>query len=193
VTRALLFSLACLLVACRSAPQVDAGDRLSVDRLYPLRTGAVWSYDVDTGQGPTILAITRVVRAEGSAVEISVGKASIQYERRAEGLFRPDRQAFVILAPVKAGASWDAGGGSTAEVRSVDRSLDTPAGRFQGCVEIVESGGSGGKVVRTVFCPDVGPVEVVSSMALPGEGQVEVTARLRGFNLDAKPPAPPAP
>ncbi len=176
-----------VLAACsRSQGTTNADDRLSVDRLYPLRQGAVWSYDVDTGQGLPILAITRVTKAEEKHVEIAVGREPIVYERRVEGLFRPDRDAYVLLAPVRPGETWDAGSGATAEVRTVEKAVSTPAGEFQGCVEIVETGGTGGKTVRTVFCPDVGPVEVESSMPMPqsNEGEVaRVVARLRGYDL----------
>jgi hypothetical protein len=184
----LLLWLACLVMACGAAQPPAAGDRLSVDRLYPLRSGAAWSYDVDTGMGPPVLAVTRVTAVSASEVEMAIGASRIRYERRPEGLYWPDRQAFVLRAPLHEGARWDAGKGATAEVRSVDRSLDTPAGHFQGCVEIVESGGEGEKVVRTVFCPDVGPVVVESSMVLAGEGSARVVARLRGFTLGKAPP-----
>jgi hypothetical protein len=187
--RPLLPCLAFLLVsACGGARKgPDENDRLSVDRLYPLRVGAVWSYDVDTGQGLPILAITRVTKASENAAEIMVGKAPIAYERRPEGLYRPDREAFVLQAPVRTGEKWDAGDGATAEVMSVAKTVQTPAGQFQGCAEIVESGSSNGKVVRTVFCPDVGPVEVESSMPSEGGGEAaRVVARLRGFDLSAR-------
>jgi hypothetical protein len=170
-------------MACRAAPASGPDDRLSIDRLYPLRSGAAWSYDVDTGMGPPLLAVTRITAVTNNQVEMAIGQSKILYERRAEGLYWPERQAFVLRAPLHEGARWDAGKGATAEVRSMDRSLDTPAGHFQGCVEIVESGGEGQKIVRTVFCPDVGPVEVESSMVLEGEGSARVIARLRGFTL----------
>lgn len=177
-----------LLVACGGARKGPEGDdRFSVDRLYPMREGAVWSYDVDTGQGLPILAISRITQASESRAEVTVGREAIPYERRPDGLYRPDREAYVLRAPVREGASWDAGDGVTAEVRSTTRSVDTPAGHFEGCVEVVESGGAAGKTVRTVFCPDVGPVEIESSMPMPGQSHVaRVTARLRGYDLTEK-------
>lgn len=176
-----------LLAACsRSGGKGNNDDRLSVDRLYPLRQDAVWSYDVDTGEGLPILAITRVTKVEAQRVEMSVaGRQSISYERRDEGLYRPDCETFVLQAPVRAGESWHACGKATAEVRSVQKDVSTPAGEFHGCAEIVETGGNGGKMTRTVYCPDVGPVEVESTMPVPGGGGevARVIARLRGFDL----------
>ncbi|MDB4990550.1 MAG: hypothetical protein JWN04_5728, partial [Myxococcaceae bacterium] len=55
-----------------------------------------------------------------------------------------------------------------------------------GCVELRETGGATQKVVRTVFCPDVGPVELESSLSLPISGAgARVLARLRGYDFSA--------
>jgi hypothetical protein len=62
--------------------------------------------------------------------------------------------------------------------------VSTVAGEFVGCVEVRESAGAGQKVVRTVFCPDVGPVEVESSLQLAVTGRAaRVLARLRGYDF----------
>lgn len=176
--------LGCLLGCATTGPQpATSGDRMAVDRLYPLREGSVWTYDVDTGEGLPVLAITRVTRRDGERVEVTSGSTPIYYEQRADGLYRADRQAYVLKAPLGPGARWDAGGGATAEVAGI-RTMETTAGNFQGCVEVRETGGSGGKVVRTVYCPDVGPVEVESSMAMGLTGQtVRVLAKLRGYDF----------
>jgi hypothetical protein len=151
--------------------------------MYPLREGSVWTYDVDTGEGLPVLAITRVTRRDGQRVEVTSGSTPIYYEQRPDGLYRVDRQAYSLKAPLAEGARWDAGGGATAEVAAV-RAVETLAGTFQGCIEVRETGGSAGKVVRTVYCPDVGPVEVESSMAMGLTGQtVRVLARLRGYDF----------
>lgn len=174
------------LAGCHHAGAAAGSDdsRLAIDRLYPLRAGSVWTYDVETGDGPPTLAITRVTSSEGGRIEVSSGGAPIRYEQRADGLFRSDRGVYVLKLPVRAGERWEAGQGATAEVIAVDRSLSTPAGEFSGCVEVRESGGPTPKVVRTVFCPDVGPVELESSMPLAVSGaSARVVGRLRGYDF----------
>ncbi|MFT3927120.1 MAG: hypothetical protein QM778_31530 [Myxococcales bacterium] len=180
----LLGPLACA-VACGSAqPKTQASDPLEVARLYPLRAGSVWTYDVDTGQGLPTLAITRVLSSDGARTEVSSGADPIVYETRPDGLFRADRGVYVLKAPIRKGASWDAGSGSQAEVVDTDRQVSSPAGDFSHCVEVRETGGSAGKQVRTVFCPDVGPVEVESSMQMELSGQTaRVSAKLRGYDF----------
>jgi hypothetical protein len=174
-------------VACGAAgPQVvpPAEERQTVERLYPLRMGSVWTYDVETGQGLPTLAIARVTRAEGAVSEVSSGADPIVYEHKPQGLFRPDRGIFVLKAPIRKGSHWEASQGGTAEIVDTDKQMTTPAGEFRGCVEVLETGGSTGKRVRTVFCPDVGPVEVESSMQMEMSGQTaRVVARLRGYDF----------
>jgi hypothetical protein len=179
-----IFALLSLSACKHGASAAGKDDRLTVDRLYPMRAGSVWTYDVDTGQGPPTLAITRVTSASEGRAEISSGGPPIAYERRSDGLYRSDRRAYLLKLPVRAGATWDAGEGSTAEVVDIEKHVVTPAGEFHGCVEVRESGGETPRVVRTVFCPDVGPVELESSMALAvSGGGARVIARLRGYDF----------
>ncbi len=178
-------SLCLAAAACGGAQsKPTAQGPLDIHRLYPLRPGSVWTYDVDTGQGLPTLAITRVLSSDGTHVEVSSGAAPIPYEIRPEGLYRSDRGAYVLKGPIRKGATWDAGAGAEAEVTDTEKEVTTPAGDFRQCVEIRETGGSGGKVVRTVFCPDVGPVEVDSSMQMELSGQAaRVSAKLRGYDF----------
>ena len=188
----MLLLAACMACHAGGTATGKGGDRLAIDRLYPMRAGSVWTYDVDTGEGgPPTLAITRVTQSAGGQVDITSGGPPIRYEQRADGLYRGDRRAYVLKQPVRRGATWDVGQGATAEVLDVDKRVSTPAGDFTGCVEVRESGGATPKVVRTVFCPDVGPVELESSMGLAISGRsARVVARLRGYDLAAAATAP---
>ena len=67
--------------------------------------------------------------------------------------------------------------------------IETGAGRFSGCVRVVEEGAPSGAVVRTTYCPDVGPVEVESRIVLD-HGAVQVIARLRGYRIGGEPIEP---
>jgi hypothetical protein len=184
VKRLAAISSLALCIACGGARGGQkADDRHAVDRLYPLREGAVWSYDVDAGEGLPILAISKVTLATPEAADVTTGRETVHYERRPDGLFRPDRDAYVLKAPIRVGASWDVGDGATAEVTSIEKTVETASGTFTACAEVVESGARG-KVVRTVFCPDVGPAELETTMTMPGGGTAaRVYAKLRGYDL----------
>ena len=189
-----LGGLVLTLAGCHGVKAEHAGgaDRLSAERLYPLRAGSIWTYDVETGDGgPPTLAITRVTANHDGRAEVSSGGAPISYQQRPDGLYRSDRDAYVLKLPLRVGASWDAGLGATTEVVSVDKQVTSVAGSFTGCVELRETGGETQKVVRTVFCPDVGPVELESSVSLQVSGSAaRVLARLRGYDFSAALGAP---
>lgn len=190
--------VACLAVAaCGGAkPAAGGGEKLGVERLYPLRAGSVWTYDVDTGEGLPTLAITRVTARSEDRAEVSNGSDAIVYQVRPDGLYRQDLDSYVLKLPLTKGARWDTREGASAEITDVTKRVSGPAGDFQGCVEVRESGGASQKQVRTVFCPDVGPVEIESSLQMALTGQAaRVLARLRGYDFSgalqaAEPPAP---
>jgi hypothetical protein len=187
-------SLAAGLVLAGCAAQASAGKSAAppaVERFYPLRAGSVWTYDVDTGEGVPVLAITRVVAREGNSARVSSGAEPVAYEQRTDGLFRPGRNAYLLKAPLVEGASWDDGEGGVARITRTGVTLSTVAGSFSGCVEVSEGGSA--KQVRTVFCPDVGPVELESSMAMALTGKsVRVKASLRGYDFSGALGEPPA-
>jgi hypothetical protein len=177
-----------LVLACcacgGAAAQGGASSALTIDRLYPLRPGSVWTYDVDTGEGLPVLAITRVLSAAGGKIEVSSGADSLHYEQRPEGLFRTDAGSFLLRTPIRAGATWQGNQGAQVEITRVDARASTPGGDFANCVEVVESAGATEKRVRTVFCPDVGPVEIESSLHIQLTGKsTRVIARLRGYDF----------
>jgi hypothetical protein len=174
-----------LSVACgAAAPKSGVASSITVERLYPMRAGSVWTYDVDTGEGLPVLAITRVLAASNGQVEVSSGSDSLHYELRPEGLFRVDVSSYLLKSPLTAGARWEGHDGGRAEITRIDARASTPAGDFANCIEVVETGGQSDKRVRTVFCPDVGPVEIESSLHIQLTGKsTRVLAKLRGYDF----------
>lgn len=178
--------LLCLLAACGgAAPPAGPSEPLHTPRrLYPLAPGNIWTYDVDTGVGVPTLAITRVKQSALNRFEVSSGSEPLSYEVREGGIYNAGRDAWLLKAPIEVGAGWPSGSGMRAEVTALDKSMSTPAGDFRQCVEVLETGGDGAKRIRTVYCPDVGPVLVESSMAMELSGKsVRVQGTLRGYTL----------
>lgn len=182
-----LVALVLLFAACGPAtPEAEepAGDPLAPRRLYPLAEGYVWSYDIDTGPGEPTLAITRVTAVIDARVEVSSGGDPIVYELRDEGIFQPATDTWLLKAPVREGAEWSAAGGRIARVTSTSETIEVPAGRFDGCVRVEEGGGDAGKLVTTVYCPDVGPVYLeVQQQLVTTEAPVRAVSRMLGYNL----------
>ena len=171
------------LAACASAPAAKPeGSKLTPERLYPLALDSAWSHDVDAGDGEPVLAITRVVEAGPGYAKVLGGEGVRRYELRPDGLYKSEQGGYLLRAPIEPGASWDAGRGVTARVADTAVAVETGAGKFSGCVRVVEQGAASGAVVETVYCPDVGPVVVESRIEL-SRGSAQVIARLRGYAI----------
>ena len=146
-------SLFGLLGCAAAAPQSGKASSVTVARLYPLRPGSVWTYDVDTGEGLPVLAITRVLSANGEQIEVSSGGDSLHYQLRPDGLVRSDTNTYLLHAPIEKGAQWDGLEGVRAEITSVE---DAPSRRLatsRTASRCSRAAAGAGKRVRTVFCP----------------------------------------
>ena len=180
---AVLMSIGC--GAAQTGPRED-GDRLNPARLYPLQLDNVWSYDIDTGTGdPPVLGITRVVEARDPIFEVSANRSDpVAYEVRPEGIYKPGSSTWLLRAPIEVGAEWPTTSGMTARIESITETVETPAGQFENCVRVEESGGEVRRRIRTVYCTDVGPVFVRSAMQAQLTGMTaDVTAVLRGYSI----------
>ena len=180
---------ACALLACASQPATVPTRAASPERLFPMTLGSAWSYDVNTGDGEPVLAISRVVERTAAAATIQGGEGRTRYELRPDGIFRSEWGGYLLRGPLQPGATWPAGGGRQARITRTGAAIVTPAGDFQGCVEVEESGAPSGALIATIYCPDVGPVEVRSTLAMT-TGTVVVSARLRGFQIGPAANAP---
>jgi hypothetical protein len=185
--------LATSLVGCAThQAAVRDPETIAPSDLYPFRAGNAWSYDVDTGEPTTTLALTRVERIDGHRAHVRTGDALVVYEVQPEGIFVPDDGVWLLRAPIRVGTSWRARGDRNAEIVSTTAEAQTTAGSFEGCVEVLERGGPLGLEVRTVYCPGVGPATVTSTFHSElGDRALVVSARLRGYQLAKSPPTVP--
>ncbi len=176
-----------LAVGCGGAQSGRAGDAAppTPQQLYPLAKGNVWSYSVDTGH-ERVLSISRVVSSAGNQYEVSNNRSpSVKYEVRAEGIYQPAHEAWLLRGPIAVGREWDAASGRTARIRDVDMSMNTQAGTFRRCVRVEETGGADGRKVVTTYCPDVGPVAVHASLVTNvTQMKASVRATLLGYQLN---------
>jgi hypothetical protein len=182
VTVALLLACGCGGAGPASSPDAEPG----VHDFYPLAEGHAWAYDVDTGDGERVLAIIRVERIGEGFAAVRTGDGLRRYALRADGIVREPEGVYLLRAPLRMGQSWPSLGGSTATVAATGLVEDTPAGHFEGCVRVAETGGSRGGRIETTYCPGVGPVRVVSILRL-SRATVRVEATLRGHG-SARPP-----
>lgn len=158
---------------------------LTARSLYPLGEGYAWSYEVDTGDEDMHLTISRVIGVSGAVVEVSNGvdDLPIRYELRPRGIFSLATETWLLRDPIRVGAEWDSARGARARVTSIDRRVVTPAGTFEHCVLVVESGGEFPRRIETTYCPGVGPAEV-DVRAVMTMGRARAHARLRGYTVE---------
>jgi len=185
VDRRLIAAVCCLAVGCAPhAVRTTLEPAILPRDLYPLGEGNAWSYDVDTGEDSTTLALSRVIAFDGREAEVRTGETVLRYEVGDEGIRIPSEDAWLLRAPLRVGATWTSRGGRTARVMSTHARASTPAGEFDACIEIVETGGELELEVVTVYCPGVGPVSIRSTMrSKVSERTLEVSARLRGYEV----------
>ncbi len=176
------------MTACASASDPTPGSAaLAPLDFYPLRAGNAWSYDVDTGERSTTLAVTHVETLNGSIAEVHTAKAVVRYEVLPDGIRVSTTDAWLIRAPIVLGATWPGLGGRTAKLVSTNVVAETLAGRFDRCIEVSEVGGELELEVSTVYCPGVGPVSVTSTMrSKMSERVLTVSARLRGYSVSPR-------
>lgn len=163
----------------------DTG-RHTPQRLFPFERGAIWSFNVSTGEGLPTFATLRVLEIEGGRITTQRNRqAPNVYLRDDEGIRTADG-AWVLRAPIVMGATWPGPDGRTATVTAVDETVRTGLGTHHDCVRVVEVDTDIGIEAATVYCPDVGPALVVSGITSTITGaRIEVRATLIGRNVVA--------
>jgi hypothetical protein len=153
---------------------------------YPLTVGWKWAYRV-TQNGEDLLATYAVVERHGDTAVVQAGLDQLSYSVLPDGLRRSNE--FVIKSPVRQGTSWPIAGGE-ARVSAVGRTVTVPAGTFPGCATIEEMRSDPQRVVRTVYAPRVGPVEIEVLVASASGGAFETAmhAQLLGMTRPGEDP-----
>ena len=193
----LVLLAACMLGGCAGGPKAVVPDKgptpTAPSAYYPLEPGWKWAYDVDQ-DGENILATFAVTLREGGRALVAGGDQLLEYEVKPDGILRPDPRGapdYVLKAPLAAKAAWPVKGGQ-ATVVGWNESIDTPAGKFDGCVTVQEIRADPDRRTRTTYAPGVGPV-VIEFSAMDASGLHATKARLRGYTRPGEDPLALAP
>jgi hypothetical protein len=160
---------------------------------YPLDPGAVWSYSLrDLRGGPSMLIVTRVVAVDDGHVVLSTGQTTSELRVTENAIVRAPSGAVLLRVPPRLGDKWPGADGANVEVTRVEARIVTEAGTYEGCAETAETfGGDEARVVRTTFCPEIGPVMLDArplSLAADGAADGEI-AHLRSYTAASAPSA----
>ena len=147
-----------------SEGQKDVASGSSMERFFPLVDGMVYTYTTMNEVGEEGLLVARVYRTDAGHGELRFPTGSKSFEYTPDGVMlhkRGGETVYVLKAPMAVGTSWPGENGGKSRILTVNASIDTPAGHYDGCFQTLEERG-GDRPVRfaTTFCPDVGVVSL---------------------------------
>lgn len=178
IMRALFLAFAVALAACGGGGNGPAAPKPSkwkgALRYYPFEPNSQWTFRVSGPPGlPTLRKVDKVLAFDGKSAIVQSGTESRTYDVVPDGIVRTPSGAYLLKYPFKQGDKWPGAKGATVEVTRVDAKVTVEAGTFEGCVETTETiQGDEAGLVRTVFCPDVGPVEAEVRELNPPPGEI---------------------
>ena len=151
-----------LLTACASAstgsdpaPATPPVATTAAERFFPLEEGKIYSYATHDNEDIGML-VARVHRSDATHGELRLSNATQRFAVLPDGITFVGG-AYVLKAPLDAGASWPGVHGGTTTITSTDVALQVPAGSYAGCLETVEERGRvPGARYETTYCPGIG-------------------------------------
>jgi hypothetical protein len=187
----LLVALAALAAGCaHSAPAPRTGPA-AVGAYYPLAIGNQWDWEDQSPQLPAGAPSLRTVRitertADGYWRDTGRGELKV-------GACLQDRQRSLLCGPIAVGTSWS----SVLSVSSIERyeivgvgeAVETPAGRFTGCVRVRSNtrAAAGTELINEItYAPGVGPVRIEVMTVAKGVAAPQLRALLRGYRVGGK-------
>ena len=188
-------ALLSLLVAGCAAPQAAPASAPQtavineVTRYLPLENETVFSYETyieDTNERG--IAVFEIKRPRPELAELSLaGQVRKRYYFEPAGV-RSSHGGYLLKSPLSLNSEWTGDDGKV-RVTNVNLSVDTPAGKFSGCLQTVEDAqlGAATRKTTTVFCPGVG-ITVLEIEAAQDSTSVLQRLTLKAFGPRFKAP-----
>lgn len=179
--------LALLALGCAGAQRPRSVRRAGVARDWmPLRTGAAWSYDVQTGiGGDTVLSTLAVVRVDGDRFLVRGGNRTETYEYRPDGVVR--ERDYILKDPVREGATWTGRDGATYTIGPLEATRTVGGQAFRDVVPVRRETPSTRISTTTWFAAGVGVVEIRARTESSMGTAIEVRSTIRGYSLGDEP------
>lgn len=175
------------LAGCGSVQRPATARRATVARDWmPLRVGAAWSYDVQTGiGGDTVLSTLAVVRADGERFLVRGGSRTETYEYGPDGVLR--EREHILRDPVREGATWTGRDGATYTVGPIEATRTVGGQAFRDVVSVRRETPSTRITTTTWFAAGVGVVEIRARTESSLGTAIEVRSTIRGYSLGDEP------
>lgn len=176
---------------------VEKPKTLTIEDLYPLNVGDYWKY---AGKGNEFAPFEqKVIYREENRVQLQVVNPGttlgMVYEFQEDQLVVVYRQeelsdeenilskensmeSVLLKEPIEVGATWQTADNRTFEITDISATVETPAGTFKDCVEVVSTFSDQEAVNTMYYKPTLGLVKQEYK-----EGEFEVTQELEEFNV----------
>jgi len=190
--RTLALLAAALAAGCGHAvpaPPSAAQGAALVAELFPLAVGNQWTWVDRSPSLPPGRPPERTVRILALGAD-GYYRDSDRGELRIEGGCLRDRSRRLLCAPIEAGRSWVSVTGVSSteryEIVGAAEQVETPAGRFSGCVRVralQRAGPAAENVLELTYAPGVGPVRIETYAVVAGKISLQVRAELKSYSL----------
>lgn len=164
----------------------------SVAEYFPLAVGNEWTYTDLSPSLPAGKGARRTVRILARTAD-GYFRDNERGELRVDGDCVRDRVRRILCAPFTLGASWTSvvsiDSTERYEIAARDETVETPAGRFRGCVRVRarnRATPTTEHVLEISYAPGVGPVQLETYAVVDGNVTPQVKAVLQSYRLGAK-------
>jgi hypothetical protein len=189
-----LVSLAVLAAACARAPvAVTGGQPEAPSDYFPLAVGNEWTYrDVSPALPPDRQGTARTVRILERTRD-GYYRDNERGELRADPDCVHDRSRRLLCAPIVRGKAWSSvvsvSSTERYEIAAVGEAIQTPAGRFDGCVRVRAHNrvsATTDHVLEITYAPGVGPVRLETFIVIGGKVTPQVKALLERYRVQGR-------
>jgi hypothetical protein len=191
---AALAAAACAGPAAQQQPKaarIEAAPPGAPADFYPLAVGNTWTYR-DESPGLKQPGTSRTVRILERTKD-GYFRDSDRGELRADADCVHDRSRRLLCAPLAKGNGWTSvvsvSSTEKYEIAAVGETVETPAGKFEGCVRVraLNRAGPGAELVLEIaYAPGIGPVRIETFVLTGGNAIPQFRAVLEKVKLEGR-------
>jgi hypothetical protein len=188
-----LVPLAALAAACAGAPARQGRPATSAAEFFPLAIGNEWVY---RDESPALPADRRGAQRTVRILERTPDGFYRDNERgelRVDSDCLRDRSRRLLCVPVEKGRTWSSvvsvSSTERYEIAGVGETIETPAGRFEGCVRVRAHNRADpmtDNVLEIAYAPGVGPVRIETFAVVDGKAAPQIRAVLQSYRLGTR-------
>lgn len=180
-----LLALACGPAQSQApASQPERARITDVEQFLPFEPNTVSAFETSSEDSPEKgVLMMQISRPRPDTVELDVGGKIQRLTIVPEGA-QVATGGWLLKTPLEEGATFKGQFGEV-KIASITRSIQVPAGKFEGCIETVEESQIAQRRVTTVFCPKVGIVSLEAEGKLGKDyGRERALLRSHGPKVD---------